>query len=317
MSAPLIEARGLLRTYPPRVRGGRRVRAVDRVDLRVERGECVGLVGESGSGKSTLVRLLLALERPDAGEVRFDGTGLVGRSEAELRPLRRRMGAVFQDPGGSLNPRLTVARLVAEPLLGRSGPDPASRRRRVVELVARVGLPAEVASRLPSALSGGERQRVALARALATGPDLLVLDEPISALDVAVGARMLALVDRLRAERELTVVLVSHDLAVVGRFCDTVVVLERGAVVERGPTAAVLEAPLHPSTRRLLGSRLRLEPGRLPDAPGPATGGRWPEGACRLAPCCPEAGPECGAEPPLARVDGRDVACWRASDPRR
>ncbi len=315
MTVPLLEARGLVRSYPPRglTGNGRPILAVDHVDLDLDRGETLAVVGESGSGKSTLARLLLALEPADAGRVRLDGVVLDVRSEARVRPLRRRMGAVFQDPGGSLNPRLKVATLIAEPLLSDGPASSGERRLRVLELLAEVGLAAEVADRFPGALSGGERQRVALARALATGPDLLVLDEPVSALDVAVGARVLALVERLRRRQGLAVLLISHDLTVVARFCSRAIVMYRGAVVERGPAAGILACPIHPYTRRLVEARPRLEPGGLPFLPPrePTTG--WPAGACRFAPTCPLAGPRCRIAPALVAAAGREVACWEAS----
>jgi len=265
MSRPLIEARGVMRRYAARglLGRGRPVHAVVGVDLELAPGESLGLVGESGSGKSTLTRILLGLERPDRGVVRFDGHDLASLASSERRALWRRMGAVFQDPTASLDPRLRIASSIAEPLTAHRVGDVSRRQRRVAELLELVGLPADVGARLPSALSGGERQRVAIARALAGEPDLLVLDEPISSLDLVVGARVLALVERLRARFGLAVLLVSHDLDVVGRFCSRVVVMDRGEVVEQGVTEHVLTAPRHPSTRALLAARLQR--GALPE----------------------------------------------------
>ncbi|MFJ4037762.1 ABC transporter ATP-binding protein [Microbacterium sp. NPDC090007] len=257
MSETLIRARGLSRDYPaPRARGfGRAARTaglVD-VDLSIEAGSAVGIIGESGSGKSTLVRLLLGLDEPTAGTVEVSGRPVDARGSARsLHWLRRATGIVFQDPYASLDPRMSVGRIVAEPLwaLGIDG----DRRARVREVLAQVGLEPDMADRYPHEFSGGQRQRIALARAIAHRPRILVGDEPLSALDVTVRAQILRLLARLRAERELTLVLVSHDIGVVRTVCDRVVVMKDGRIVEQGPTEQVLRQPQAAYTRQLLAS---------------------------------------------------------------
>ena len=309
MAEPLLAAGGLRRAYP--AGGAGRVVAVDGVDLTLPHGGSLAVVGESGAGKSTLVRLLLALERPDSGWVRFDGKEISSLRERRLRPLRRRFQAVFQDPLGSLNPRLTVGRSVAEPLVAFAIGSAAERRRRVAGLLAAVGLPGDAARRRPGAFSGGERQRVAIARALASDPELLLLDEPVSSLDAGVQAQILALIDELRGARRLAIVLVAHDLAVVRRVCDRVAVLFRGVVVEEGPAAVILDHPAHPYTAALRAAAPLPDPAwRPPPAAAPARTS-WPEGACRFAPRCPRAAGECAREPELADLGpGRRVRCW-------
>jgi len=257
MSAPIIHARGLSRTYPaPRTRGRARTErttGLDDVDLSVRAGTAVGVIGESGSGKSTLVRLLLGLDAPTAGTVEVAGRPVDARGSARsLHWLRGETGIVFQDPYASLDPRMDVARIVGEPLwaLGIDG----DRRARVREVLEQVGLGADALARYPHEFSGGQRQRIALARAIVHRPRILVGDEPLSALDVTVRAQILRLLARLRAEEDLTLVLVSHDIGVVQNVCDEVVVMKDGRVVEQGPTEKVLLQPQAAYTRRLLAS---------------------------------------------------------------
>ncbi|MCM3613720.1 ATP-binding cassette domain-containing protein [Microbacterium enclense] len=257
MTETLIRARGLTRDYPaPRARAfGRaeRTPGLADVDLSVLAGSAVGVIGESGSGKSTLVRLLLGLDTPTAGTVEVAGRTVDARGSARsLHWLRRATGIVFQDPYASLDPRMNIGRIVGEPLwaLDIAG----DRRARVREVLEQVGLTADMAERFPHEFSGGQRQRIALARAIVHRPRILVGDEPLSALDVTVRAQILRLLARLRAEEDLTLVLVSHDIGVVQNVCDQVVVMKDGRVVEQGPTEKVLLQPQAAYTRKLLAS---------------------------------------------------------------
>jgi peptide/nickel transport system ATP-binding protein len=314
MKRMLLEAQNLSKSYGARgLRDrGTSIRAVDDVSIGLQSGMVHGMVGESGAGKSTLVRLLLALERPDRGAVRFDGVDITSVPAARLRPLRRRFQAVFQDPYTSLNPHLKVGTIVAEPLAAHAIARGPERQELVGRLLEAVGLPAAAATRRPAAFSGGERQRIAIARALATSPDLVVLDEPLSALDLPAQVRLIELLLRLRSERNLTLLVVAHDLAVVRSLCDTVSVMYAGRMVEEGPVTQVLVSPLHPFTAQLLAA----EP--MADAhaplPRPTSGppdGSWPPGACRLFPRCPLASEICLQEPDLQEtIPGRRVACW-------
>ncbi|MFC7625870.1 dipeptide ABC transporter ATP-binding protein [Microlunatus sp. GCM10028923] len=251
--AVIIEATGLSRTYrrPRRslFQPGEPVPALRDVDLTVRAGDRLGIVGESGSGKSTLLRLLAALDRPTTGSITFDGTEIAGRPESALRFLRRDLQIVFQDPQASLDPRMRVRDIIAEPMvsLGIPGIDA-----RVAELLDAVGLPQNAAHRYPHQFSGGQRQRISIARALSPQPRVLVADEPVSALDVSVRAQILDLLTDLVRDFRLTLIFVSHDLSVVRQLCDRVAVLHDGAIVEQGATAEVYEDPRHPYTQRLL-----------------------------------------------------------------
>jgi len=260
-AAPLLEAVALRRRYRARGLAGRgaAITAVDGVDLAVAKGDAVAVVGGSGAGKSTLVRILLALERPDEGVVRFDGHEISAMSAAELRPLRRRFQPVFQDPLASLDPRMRIGAAVAEPLVAMSIGDSAARRRRVAELLDLVGLPERVRRSWPTALSGGERQRVAIARALAPEPELLVLDEPVSSLDAAVSLQVIDLLHELRLTLDLSLVLVTHNVDVAVELCERVVVMDAGRIVEEGETERVFDKPSHQVTKRLLGAAPHLE----------------------------------------------------------
>ncbi|TVT44166.1 ABC transporter ATP-binding protein [Amycolatopsis rhizosphaerae] len=240
----LIELRDVHRRY-------RRAHALRGVSLDIDAGQRFGIVGESGSGKSTMVRLLAGLDQPSAGEIRFDGQRIDTLPERRLGFLRSRLQVVFQDPMGSLDPRMRVRDIICEPL-GHTD------RARVAELLAAVGLPEDSGDRYPHQFSGGQRQRISIARALAPRPRVLVADEPVSALDVSVRKQILDLLADLVARFELTLVFVSHDLAVVRRVCDTVAVMRRGEIVERGPVEEIYLAPRHPYTRELMSAAPNL-----------------------------------------------------------
>lgn len=245
-------------------RGARRVVALDGVSLRVEPGARLGIVGESGSGKSTLVRLMAALDQPTSGEVRFDGRRISGLPDRDLGFLRSRVQLVFQDPRSSLNPRMRVRDIITEPLRSpviRREISEVDRAERLQELMAAVDLPVAMADRYPHEFSGGQRQRIAIARALAPSPDVLIADEPVSALDVSVRAQVLNLLADLVERLGLTLVFVSHDLAVVRHVCSQAVVMQRGRIVESGPTGQLFDAPTEEYTRRLLASVPRFRTG--------------------------------------------------------
>ena len=319
MRAPLLEARGLRKHFP--LRGGvlqrtrAWVRAVDDVSFEVAPGETLGIVGESGCGKSTLARLLLRLIEPDAGVVRFGGEDVLAASSARMKRLRRDMQLVFQDPYASLNPRLTIEDTVAFSLLvhGVSRGEAAERAR---ALLGRVGLdPRLHGRRYAHELSGGQRQRVNIARALVLDPKLLVLDEPVSALDKSVQAQVLNLLQDLKAERALTYVLISHDLNVIEYVSERVLVMYLGEVVETGTAEALSQSPKHPYTQALFASAPSMDPDhrmdRLPitgDPPNPID----PPSGCRFRTRCPFAMARCAeATPPRVPVGvAHEVACY-------
>ncbi len=292
------------------IRGGV-VRAVDGVSLALARGETLALVGESGCGKSTVGRCILRLTRPTSGQIVLDGTRIDTLPERRLRPMRRRMQVVFQDPFSSLDPRQRIGDAIAEPLRNFALPaGPAE----IAALLDRVGLPAEAARRRPHAFSGGQRQRIGIARALATGPDLLICDEAVSALDVSVKAQIVNLLADLQARLGLALLFISHDLAIVEHLANRVAVMYLGRIVELADRRSVFAAPRHPYTRALLSAVPVPDPtaarrrivlgGDVPSALAPPAG-------CRFHPRCPAAFDRCRVEEPAPRipVPGHMVAC--------
>ena len=295
---------------------GQRLRAVDGVSFEIAAGETVGLVGESGCGKSTLGRAVLQLVRPNAGRIEFEGVDLCGLSEAQLRPYRRKMQMVFQDPFSSLNPRLTVGQAVAEPMLVHGLARPAELPAQVAELFELVGLAANTVNRYPHEFSGGQRQRVGIARALAARPAFLVCDEPVSSLDVSIQAQIVNLFEDLRAQLGLAYLFVSHDLAVVRHLSDRIAVMYLGRIVEVAGKQDLYQRPLHPYTRLLLDAipttDRAFEQQRAPqilqgEIPSPLN----PPPGCPFHPRCPQAMAVCREEVPAGRTsgDGRWVAC--------
>jgi peptide/nickel transport system ATP-binding protein len=298
------------------------IKAVDDVSLTIERGETFGLVGESGCGKSTLGRAILRLYEPTAGRIIFDGQDVTHLGERELRPLRRRMQMIFQDPFASLNPRHSVGRIVGEPLRvhGISGRRTVGGR--VRELLQIVGLPADAASRYPHEFSGGQRQRIGLARSLALNPDFIVADEPVSALDVSIQAQIINLLEQLQDEFELTYLFIAHDLAVVRHISDRIAVMYLGQIMEVSPAEELYDDPLHPYTISLLSAvpipdpkveRARERILLAGDLPSPAN----PPSACRFHTRCPYVQPtRCRDEvPPLRQLAPEHVvACHWAED---
>ena len=321
MSGPahaLLEVRNLGKTFSHRsgwpIPRTVSLRAIDGVSFDVARGEALGIVGESGCGKSTVARACLRLIEADSGSVRFDGVDVLGASPGELRALRRRLQIVFQDPASALDPRQRVAEALGEAMhvhgIGR-GADVGGAVQRLLD---EVGLPSSAARRYPHEFSGGQRQRIGIARALALGPDLVFADEPVSALDVSVQAQILVLLDELRRRRELAFVFISHDLGVVRHFCQRVLVMYLGRVVEEGTVPAIFEEPLHPYTKLLKASSpipdpqsavaLELQEGEPPSPVNPPSG-------CHFHPRCPWAMEKCRAIAPTLETvaPGRRVAC--------
>ncbi len=314
MSAPpLLEIVDLFKAYRlprPRPFAPHLLRpALRGVSLAVYPGRSFGLVGESGCGKSTLARIALALDKPDSGVVRLEGRSLFDLARHELRAARADMQLIFQDPYGSLDPRMRVERTVAEPLAALGGASRAERRDRVAEALEAVGLRASDAQRYPHEFSGGQRQRIAIARALITRPKLVVADEPVSALDVSIQAQVLNLMSDLQREAGVTFFLISHDLAVVGHLCDDVAVMFHGRFVETGPAAALFKAPKHPYTRELIDAAPKLEEAPIVAVYAPPN--EEAPGGCAYAARCRFAQRRCREAAPALRPlgDGRSVAC--------
>ena len=311
--SPLLEITSLSVRFGP-------VRAVDGVSLELDTGPFgLGLVGESGSGKTTIGRAVLRLARASGGQIRFEGTDIATLRGRALQEYRRAAQIVFQDPDNSLDPRMRIGGAIREALAAHRVVPRGRAAGQARSLLAEVGLDPDFASRYPHQLSGGQRQRVAIARALSVRPRMLVLDEPTSALDVRAQAQVLALIARLRAERSLSYLLITHNFAIVSELCEQTAVLYLGRIAESGPTAALLQAPAHPYTLALRSAvpeldwaarRTRLVlPGDPPDATSPPPG-------CVFHPRCPLAVTRCRTEVPLLRpvVPGRQVACHRAEE---
>jgi oligopeptide/dipeptide ABC transporter ATP-binding protein len=322
MSELLLRVEELVKHYPLRAgllskRSGA-VRAVDGVSFAIGRGETLGLVGESGCGKSTVARLVLRLEKPTAGRVLFDGTDLLSLASGALRAKRRELQIVFQDPMGSLNPRMTVGEILAEPLRVHRVASGRELDARVALLLEQVGIPASWRARYPHEFSGGQRQRIGVARAIALGPKLVVCDEAVSALDVSVQAQVLNLLLELRERLGLAYLFISHDLSVVRHVSDRVAVMYLGQIVEQASTAALFESPAHPYTRALLSAIPVPDPRRrrerivlAGDVPSPAN----PPAGCRFHTRCPAVMARCSREEPPAYPvgDGHEVRCFLAA----
>ena len=319
MTEPLLSAEHLCKDFPVaggRHAGARRLRAVEDVSFTLSAGETLGVVGESGCGKSTVARMVLRLTAPSAGEIRFLGQDITHLPERALRPLRRHLQAVFQDPISSLNPRLRVGDIIAEPLTNLGVPGP-QRRARLAELLDLVGLPADAAGRYPHAFSGGQRQRIAIARALAAGPRLIVCDEATSSLDVSVQAQILNLLSDLQGRFGLALLFISHNLGAVRHLAHRVAVMYLGRLVEIAPEAELFEHPHHPYTAALLAA----VPEPFPDRPvPPPLAGEVPSpieppSGCHFYPRCARAEARCRAEAPQLRPLPRSGALVRCHFP--
>jgi peptide/nickel transport system ATP-binding protein/oligopeptide transport system ATP-binding protein len=319
VSVPVIEVEELVKVFPVRRAKGirvtkRLVQAVSDVSFTIGERETLGLVGESGSGKSTLGRCVLQLIEPSAGSVKYKGTELVGMSKEQLRPLRRELQIVFQDPFASLDPRLTVGDAIAEPL--QIHKIPGDHTVRVKQLLDLVGLSPDHSSRYPHEFSGGQRQRIGVARALALDPTFIVLDEPVSALDVSIQAGVINLLQDLQEELDLSYLFIAHDLSVVRHISNRVAVMYLGKIMEVGPAEEVYVAAAHPYTQALLSAipepdpvieRDREHMTLVGDIPSPID----PPSGCRFRTRCPKAQPRCAAEEPelVDRGFGHPVAC--------
>ena len=323
-AAPLLQVEGLHKSFPlggafARFRSRRAVDAVAGVDFHIDRHETLGLVGESGCGKSTTAKVLLNLIRPTGGRVVFDGAEIQSMPESGWRHLRRRMQLVFQDPAGALNPRIRVLEQVGEPLRIHGVCDRPEEADRAAAALSAVGLDARYHDRFPHELSGGQQQRVVIARALVLEPDLVVCDEPVSALDVSIQAQVVDLLHRLQDERGLTYLFISHDLSVVREISDRIAVMYLGVIVETGPAEALFAAPRHPYTKALISAvpvadpRVRRE--RILLAGDPPSPSDAPPG-CRFHTRCPLATEICRSERPALRdgTPGHAVACHHAED---
>lgn len=323
MAGNLLEVRNLKKYYS--VKSGflnkdrRSVKAVDGINLSVKQGEILGIVGESGCGKSTLGRSILRLIEPTSGEVIFEGTNICGLKKEEMRLKRREMQIVFQDPGASLNPRLTVGEIIGEPLEVFHICEGKEKEERIYKLMDLVGINRAYINRFPHEFSGGQRQRLGIARALAVNPKLIICDEPVSALDVSIRAQVLNLMKELKDKLNLTYIFISHDLSVVHHICDRVAVMYLGRVVEIADKKQIYENPVHPYTKALLSAIPMPDPEvkreRIilqGDVPNPAD----PPSGCHFHKRCPYAKKECSETvPPFVTVEpGHQVLWWLAEE---
>ncbi|HSV96708.1 MAG TPA: oligopeptide/dipeptide ABC transporter ATP-binding protein [Spirochaetota bacterium] len=312
----MLEVRGLTKHFSVRRRGLFQkhgvLRAVDDVSFSIAEGQCLGLVGESGSGKTTAARSILRLIEPDSGVINVGGVNVSGLERGDLRRYRKNMQIVFQDPYGSLNPRMTVEKILGEPLKIHTSLGKKAIRERIVDLLDLVGLSADLADRHPHEFSGGQRQRIGIARAIALNPRFIILDEPVSALDVSIQAQILNLLADLRDRLNLTYLFVAHDLSVVEHISDMIAVMYLGKIVELNPRAGLYRKPLHPYTQSLIRSIPDKKPvkhgftvlrGEIPSPENPPTG-------CPFHPRCPNLMEVCRHEyPAIRRIGGATVAC--------
>jgi len=314
---PLFEARNLTKHFPVR-RGFLAkplgvVRAVDGVNFSIGTGKTLGVVGESGCGKTTTAKLVLRLENPTGGALLFDGQDISGLEGRDVMQYRKAVQAVFQDPFASLNPRMRVDAIIAEPLITHERLDSAEVDKRIARLIDLVGLPERSAKLFPHEFSGGQRQRIAIARSLAVSPRLVVLDEPVSALDVSIRAQILNLLRDLQAQLGLSYLFIAHDLAAVAHMSHTIAVMYLGQIVEIGDAATIATRPRHPYTQALFAAALPSHPSEqreelvlTGEVPSPLN----PPPACRFHPRCPHAMPRCSTEEPALReAEGRRVSC--------
>jgi oligopeptide/dipeptide ABC transporter ATP-binding protein len=314
---PLFEARGLTKHFPVGggfLGGGKGiVRAVDNIAFAIEPGRTLGVVGESGCGKTTTAKLVLRLEKPTAGQILFENQDVAGLEGEDLQRYRKSVQAVFQDPFASLNPRMRVDSIIAEPLITHENLDDAAVAARVAGLLDVVGLPARSKDLFPHEFSGGQRQRIAIARALALSPRLVVLDEPVSALDVSIRAQILNLLRDLQKELGLAYLFIAHDLAAVAHMSHVIAVMYLGRIVEIGESARVATDPQHPYTKALFAAALPAHPdeqreeivlaGEVPSPLNPPSG-------CHFHPRCPQVMARCSREDPrLKRSHAREIAC--------
>jgi oligopeptide transport system ATP-binding protein len=320
--SPVLSVQNLVKHFPVRSgflrRSQARVYAVDGVSFELRRGHTLGLVGESGCGKSTVARAVVRLYEPDSGSVHLEGRDVLAMDYAALKAARARMQLVFQDPYASLNPRMSIGRILEEPLYLHDVGDAASRRRKVSELLDSVGMRPDTADRYPHELSGGQRQRIGIARAIALEPSVVICDEPVSALDVSIQSQVLNLLRELQQRLSLSYLFISHDLAVVRYICDQVAVMYLGRIVEMASTQELFDAPRHPYTRALLASLPLADPhkrGHIVPLEGDVPSPRNPPPGCHFHTRCPHVVPRCKVEDQalvaLRDKPTRSVACHR------